>query len=299
LRKILTLFLVLVMVLCFLACEEGKEEEAQLPSAQEAEKTTDLTSAQEVLNGVLGSRDDIKTYQFDMDMTMDMSAERGEEAYNMNMNMSYTGAADFVNRKMRADMTMNMYMPMLGEDEMTMDMEMYLVNDMMYMMMEVPEMGPQWMKSDMPMGYWEKMDFAGSQVDLLEAAQFELMGTESVGGIDCYVLRVTPDVERLWQWYLGQQQLSEGGGPEIEPGMIADIFRSFSVKQWVAKDTYFMTKAEIDMTLEITPEAMGQPGESGILTMDITSNVRAYDYNQPVSIVLPPEAEAAIETPAG
>jgi len=42
---------------------------------------------------------------------------------------------------------------------------------------------------------------------------------------------------------------------------------------------------------------MGLPGEEGMLAMDIAIAFLAYNYNQPVSIVLPPEAEEAIEVP--
>ena len=66
--------------------------------------------------------------------------------------------------------SLNMSMFMLGEEEMEITAETYLIDDMMYMMMDVPEMDSQWMKSSMPEGYWEQMDFTGSQVDLLETA---------------------------------------------------------------------------------------------------------------------------------
>jgi hypothetical protein len=56
-----------------------------------------------------------------------------------------------------------------------------------------------------------------------------------------------------------------------------------------------LTKAEIDMAMEFTPEDMGFPEEEGIMTMDIAMSFLGYDYNQPVSIVLPPEAEEAVE----
>ena len=56
-------------------------------------------------------------------------------------------------------------------------------------------------------------------------------------------------------------------------------------------------KAEIDMAMELTPEVMDYLGEEGEMSMDITLIFLAYNYNQPVSIVLPPEAEEAIEVP--
>jgi len=62
-------------------------------------------------------------------------------------------------------------------------------------------------------------------------------------------------------------------------------------------NTYFLIKAEIDMvfvSIELTAEAMGlQEGVS--LPTDISIVLLSYNYNQPISIELPPEAEEAIK----
>jgi len=269
--KILTVSLALVMVLSLAAC-------AKEPSAQE------------IVDGVIESLDDIRTYQFDMDMTLNIAGEAEGEVFEGTMAIDSSGASDFENRQMRMDVTINVAVP--GEDEIEMAMEMYLIGDMMYTMMEIPEMGPMWMKSEMPEEYWEEMSQVEPQMELLEVAQVEVIGSERVGGIDCYVLEVSPDLEQLWQIVMQQAEMV-GVMPDVTEEFLQEIFRSFSVKQWVAKDTYFMTKAEIDMAVELTPEAMGFPEEEGILTMDIAMVLLAYDYNQPVSIELPPEAEEA------
>ena len=271
--KILTVSLALVMVLSLAAC-------AKEPSAQE------------IVDGVIESLDDIRTYQFDMDMTMDMAGEVEGEVFEGTMVIDSSGASDFENRQMRMDVTLNV--AVLGEDEIEMAMAMYLIGDMMYTMMEIPEMGPMWMKSEMPEEYWEEMRQVEPQIELLEVSQVEVIGSERVGGVDCYVLEVTPDLEQLWQIVMQQAEMA-GRMPDVAEEFLQEIFRSFSVKQWVAKDTYFMAKAEIDMAVELTPEAMGFPEEEGVVTMDIAMSLLAYNYNQPVSIELPPEAEEAVE----
>jgi hypothetical protein len=85
--------------------------------------------------------------------------------------------------------------------------------------------------------------------------------------------------------------------PEIDEEFLQEAFKNFSIKQWVAKDTYFLSKAEMYMAMELTPEALGYPEEEGLMTMDMTMDLLAYDYNQPVSIELPPGAEEAVEVP--
>ena len=279
-KKILSMSLVLVMVLSFPAC---------------AGERVELSSAQEIVDGVIESLDDIRTVQFDMDMTMDMAGEAEGETFEATMVMDSSGALDLDNRQMRMDMTMYMAMP--GEPDVEMAMEIYLIGDMMYMLIEVPGMGPTWMKAEMPEGSWEQMSQVQSQVELLEAAQVEVIGSEKVRGVDCYVLQLTPDMAQLWQLAMQQAEVIETEMPAVSEEFVKEMFRSFSVKQWIAKDTYFLTKAEIDMVVELTPEAMGLPGEEGMLAMDIAIAFLAYNYNQAVSIVLPPEAEEAIEVP--
>jgi hypothetical protein len=281
-KRILTISLVVAIVLSLAACTKEAEDEIGLPSPQE------------IVSGVIENLDDIKTYQFDLDMTMDMASEADGEAFEMTMVMDGSGTLDLDNKQMGMDMTMNM--AVTGEDEMEVAMEMYLIGDMMYMMLDVPEMEAMWMKSEMPEGYWEDMSQVEPQIELLEVAQVEVIGSERVGGTDCYVLQLTPDIEQLWQIVMQQAEMA-GEMPDVNEEFFEEMFRSFSVKQWIAKDTNFLTKVEIDMAVELTPEAMGSPEEEGILTMDIAMVLLVHDYNQPVSIVLPPEAEEAVEMP--
>jgi len=281
-KKILTMSLVLVMVLSFTACVG----EAGLPSAQE------------IVDGVIESFDNIRTYQFDMDMTSYMVGEAEGEALEQTVTMDNSGTLDLENVQMRADLTMNVVEP--EEDEMEMGVEMYIIDGMMYAMPEAPGEEPTWMKEEVPAEAWEMLKgISGLETykELLETAQVKVIGSEKVKGVDCYVLQLTPEMAQLWQTALGG--VSAGGVlPPVSEELLEEVFRSFSVKQWIAKDTYFLMKAEIDMAVESTPELMDYLGEEGEMSMDITLSFLAYNYNQPVSIELPPEAEEATEVPS-
>ncbi len=286
-KKIFTISLVLIIALSFVACTGGDEGEAGLPSAQE------------IIDGVIEAQDDIRTYQFDVDMTMDMAFEVEDEAFEQDMAMGFSGALDLENRQMIMDMTMSTEM---FEEALEISAEMYIIGDMVYTMVEDPETGSMWEKSEMTPEFWEEVNQYINQVEpqmeLLEVVQVEVIGSEKVGGVDCYVLQLTPDMEQLWQ--LAMQQSGVTGElvlPDIGEEFLREAFKNFSVKQWVAKDTYFLTKVEMYMAIELTPEALGYPEEEGLMTMDITMNLLAYNYNQPVSIELPPEAEEAVEVP--
>jgi hypothetical protein len=285
-KRIFTIPLVLIMVLSFTACTNGTGE---------AEERAASPSAQEIVSYAVDSLDDIKTSQFEMNMTMAMAGEAEGETFEATMVMDSNGTLDLENGRMGMDITMNVATP--GEDKIEMAVATYLLDDFVYMMMDLPEVGPMWMKLEMPEVAWEEMNQVESQIGLLEASQVKIIGSETIDGIDCYVLQLTPDMEQLWQVVMQQAEVAGEEIVDIQREFLEEVFRSSSVKQWIAKDTYFLTKAQIDMVAELTPEALGSPQEEGLVTMEIALDLLFYNYNQSVSIVLPPEAVEAIEVP--
>ena len=65
---------------------------------------------------------------------------------------------------------------------------------------------------------------------------------------------------------------------------------NITMTEWIAKDTKFVMKAEA--TLDMTTTSPDTEEEAKV-AMDYTMTF--YDYNVPVTIVLPPEAEGAID----
>lgn len=288
-RKIVAISLALVMILPFAAC--GGEE---------------LPSSQEVIDSTMEAMEDLRTCRFDMDMAMDMTGEVEGEEMEMAMDIDLNGAMDIENTQMEMDMTMNIAMSedMPGVEDIDMDMEMYLVDNTFYMMIDSPLMGPEpmWMKFEMPEEipgeYWDPTALMELQTEFLEALEFEVTGSEIVSGVDCYVLEVTADIGQLWELIV--QQVEETGLdmddiPEDFEELLDEMFRNFSLKQWIAKDTYLPAKVEIELDIEFTPEILDVLDADGEITIDASLTMLMYDYNQPVSIELPPEAEEAVD----
>ena len=275
-KRILTISLVLVMVLSFTACGE------------------ELPPAQEIVDGVIASEENIRTYQFDSNEIVDMAIE-GDGEEEDSFTLSSSGTIDIENRRLRVDTSISE----TGQPEIVWGGEQYFIDGMLYVKPKDPEGESEWMKEEVPEEWWEGMLQMGveSQIELLEAAQVDFIGSEKVGGIDCWVLQVTMDMEQLWQFFMQQAAATWVEMPDVEEGFLQEIFRSFSVKQWIAKDTYFLTKADMDVAMELTPDVLSYLGDEGEMSMDITLSFLAYNYNQPVSIELPPEAEEAIEVP--
>lgn len=267
-KRSIAFILFSILLVATFACGPGEE----LPPGVTVEGITDQA---------ISANAGIDTYRFDMVMTME------EETSKVKMTSQMSGAIDEPSEKMYMDMDMIMEMP--GEEDMEISMEMYLVEDWMYMKMEVPGEPPIWMKSPMEVGDWEEWDIGSQQLDWLIDAEVEFLRTETVDGTECYVLKVTPDLEKLWEWAL--QQIGEEPIPGLD---LEELISDFSVEQWVAKDTYLIVKDVTEMTMKFGPEVTGMPFE---MTYDIAATTVIYDINQPVTIELPAEAEEAEEVP--
>jgi hypothetical protein len=88
-----------------------------------------------------------------------------------------------------------------------------------------------------------------------------------------------------------QTEVADMEMPSVAEDILEEAFSDFSVKQWIAKDTYFMVKSEIVISMEVTPELADVMGDDSLASMDITVSFLSYDHNQPISIVLPQEAQ--------
>jgi hypothetical protein len=284
-RKILAVFLVLVTLLAFSAC--GGDG---------------LPPAQEIVNGAVQALDDIRAYEFEMNMSIEMTGEAEGEAFEATIGMDYSGALDTDNKEMRLMATATTVLP--GEDETETALEAYLIDSTGYSRQTSPGTESVWEKEELSGTDWdetwegiiEMMSLTKPQLELLEEAEAEVIGSEMVEGVDCYVLRLTPDMVQLWDTLMQQATLGFGGNlglPDFSQAIFDEAYSSSSVKQWVAKDTYFLMKVEIDMSIALTAETMGV--EEGEMSLDTAMTMLAYNYNQPVSIELPQEAIEAVE----
>ena len=271
-KRLFSILLILVMVLSFSSCESG-------------------LSAQ-IVNGAIESLDKITTYQYDMNVNADIVYD----TFEVVVSTEFNGVVDVENEQMEMDINS---CSIINGDEGQRVGEMYLIDNIVYenvtlIVNDVHDMEPMWIKREMPTEYWEEMNQVKVQIEFLEeVVQVEVIGSDEVRGIDCYVLEIIPDMEKFWQ--TSMQQPGVAMLPAIDEEFPQEVFKGFSMKQWIEKDTYFLAKAEIEMVLELTPRFTSE--EQGLITMDITIDLMVYNYNQPVSIILPQEAEEAPEMP--
>jgi len=294
-KKMMAISLLLVVFLSFTACGEGAEEDAGLPPAQE------------IVDGVIESFDNIRTYQWELVVIQYHTGEAEGEVLEQTVTIENRGTLDLEKLQMSAEVSMVVNMVAPEEDEIEQRAETYIIDGMMYGKAEEPGIEePMWTKEELPAQAWEIMKgLSGLENyrELLKTAQVEVVGSEKVKGVDCYVLQLTPEVAQLLQTTGGGFAGGVPGAPPIPEELLQEVFSDFTVKQWIAKDTYFLMKAEIDSVMQLTSEFWeylgeeAEMGEEAQMSIDSTLSFLAYNYNQPVTIEVPQEALEEIEAP--
>jgi hypothetical protein len=250
--------------------------------------------AEEIRDEAIAVDAELDTYQFDGDMTMVMGMTMMGETFEITMVTNAEGAIDYPNETMCVDLTM--FMEMEGQEGMLMSTGMYLVEDWVYVGMEMPGEPPMWLKAPLMEGMWAEQDIMAQQLNILSDVEVEFLGNETVDGTGCYVLDVTPDMEKLGA-LMQLMGAEEGLPPDLD---LEDVITDFSVRYWIAADTYFTLKVSEDITMVFTPESFGIPPEL-VGEFDATAHmaitITMHHINEPVSIELPPEAEEAEEVP--
>ncbi len=279
-KRILLLSLALVLsftLVTFVGCGE------KLPQEEIDRIIANVTSAE------------YDTVKLDMNLPITMKVEGGSEAGTMTIAVDSTGVIDIANEEMR--MTMNVTMDILGEGEQDIAVEVYIVGGWMYTKVDIPELGEQWLKMEVTDEAWQQQSQIDPLLEFLETAvEIKSLGSETVNGIDCYVFEMVPDIEELGELF--SQQTSGMEIMDFSQFDLADLYKELSVKEWIAKDSYLLMKAEIEMVLEISAGDVGVTADDfDKVTIDVEMVMSFYDYNQPVSIELPPEALDAEELP--
>lgn len=274
-KSLSLLLLALIIAACF-AC---KSTEASLSAEQIVEKAR---AAQEnVKSGVL----DIDNLTINFPWKLSGSDTQGTMALNGSCTI------DQANKEAGANANANISIGIPGQQSsmsITAGLQMYAVDNYTYTMMSLPGQNPKWTKQEIPAGFWDNLTAIESQTDPLDIATVNLIREEKVGNTDCYLLEVVPDFDKL------QQKLAEEANMQQLPNL-KDIISDFSLNVWVAKDTFFISKVQMDMTLLLTSEVLGTSAGGDEMTLNMTMDLQPHDYNQPVSIELPPEALNATE----
>jgi len=205
----------------------------------------------------------MNTAQFTAVTNMDMMGET--------MEMYMVGAFDEANREM--------YMTMTASEVYDEAMQMYVVDDWVYITDEYGD----WMKTALTDDIWEEQSPTTQQMGLMEGfIEAKYVAIENIGGASCYKIDIDPN----WDAIFNATDLS--GTEGISNEELIDMIKETSCSMWIAENTYFSMQIFFDMTME-----MEVLGETYSVDMDMTMTFS--NVNQPVTITLPLAANEAVE----
>ena len=290
-----------------------------LPAGCSTGKSEDLTQAEleELLADSMLASKEAESFGMRADMEGSIAIIGGSEAGTMDMDMAMEGAID--------QASMDMYMVMdvsisadiagMGEEPQDITMEIYMVDDYMYMKMGIPGMGEEWMKmpADAGMAGFGINDMLEEQLALLKSfVESEYLRDEKVDGADCYVIQMVPDFAAIVDW-IAETGMAEMGmadmGSEwdeiqsVIDEVIDEVFEELSCTIWIEKDTKYIKKMTASILgnissedLEDISEEFGDISEEfDEISIELSMDMEMYDYNEPVDIVLPAEAQNAMD----
>ncbi len=286
-RKATAVVLLGIVLLAAFACGPH-DAPAATPTAVSGEET-----AEDIRDHALAAGDDVDTCQFDMEMAIEVSMAVEGEMVDMVLETDGSGALDIPNEKLYMDMVMVFGMAEI--EEMEVAMEVYIVDDWAYAGTSIFGLPPTWVKTPAEAGDWEMMDIASQQVDLLLDVEVELVGTDTVDGTECWILELTPDMEKVWALMMAFASAGDALPSDLD---LEELVTDMSFKQWIAKDTYFTLMTNMDLILELTPESLDMEAEADQdfeAMAEMAMLITLSDINEPVTIELPPEALDAEE----
>ncbi|MCW3134295.1 MAG: outer membrane lipoprotein-sorting protein [Methanophagales archaeon] len=284
--------LIVVVAIVTIAMLAGCVEEKQMSTA-------------EIKEMVLATAENIDTYQFGMNMTQKTLISNATDETEITAISSGSGTVDETNKKMKLEMMTTMEMPEKAKMPETREvkMDIYFINNTLYTKMDmgIPEMPAKWTKMEIPEEYWESQNQIDQQMELLNISKVELLEDEKVSDVDCYVLELTPDIEKYWETVMKQEGLGElmQSLKQNVSFDIGEMIKEMSLKYWIAKDTKFPVKTEtqIKMVMSSADLNISETEAEFTMTIDQRANIVFYGYNEPVTIELPKEAESAVGFP--
>lgn len=173
-------------------------------------------------------------------------------------------------------------------------LELYLTNDTIYMKVD-----GNWTALKMPgvADSWSAQGTISQQINMLNQSHLTLMGSEKVGGQDCYKVRAEMDMSAM------ADQLSADAASLVPmQGMNSELFDNMSldVCYWISKDTHLLRKTDVTESFIMTPQSLGLPSnESMEMRINAKVSMLFEGFNESANINLPAEAAKAQTFPLG
>jgi hypothetical protein len=254
---------------------------------------TPTPAAQDVVSRSVSSMTNLSSYQYAINMTLKLTGTLKGQPQNINLTASGDGTNDIADKKIQENLSAAIQTS--GQGNMTVPVVFYLVDGWQYVQISVPLAGTQWYKSKISMTSLEGLDQAGQALQILKTAVKETVtGTEEVDNVPCYILQISPDLTVLSQWIKSFESTVGAAGKQLPSIDLSQLVKNLSITADITQDSYLLKKVNIAGTAAATAADLGNSAQAGDnLSLDFSQSVKMTQFNQPVVILLPPEAQNA------
>jgi hypothetical protein len=231
-------------------------------------------SAEKIKEKTLAGVDDVETYKFSTDITVNTTGElQGVPVDKLDV-IAGRGSVDVKGRHMLFDVSVN---SSLAGDLILRDQKMtvYLINNLVYFKSDGGTIKDIIPDSDL---IWRDRTQVKQQARILAKSSVELVSEDAVRGEKTYVLRLTPPKKELVAYIA--EQASVGGAPltvsESQLTNLTGMVEDYSILLWVGKKDFLPRKFSLRMLLS-----------SEELSRDTEVVMDTWDYGKPVEIKAP------------
>ena len=272
-RALFLLALVLVLVACAGGGQPGE------------------MSAEEIRQAVLAAAEEVETLRFDTEVKVWLQA-KSPQPVDLTVSATTTGKIDNLAQIMESEMTSTVDLPPEAGGRQRTTLTSYVVDDVLYARTTGPDQSEKWSSQRLLEWTWEDLNQLVNATATLRTAEIELLGSDRIRGVDSYLLSVIPNKDDLRQ-KLGQlpglEELPADAQVELD-----DLIKEYSTKIWVDKETFFLLRDETEIIIDLDSDALGLSEAQQVdMTLDVEMRTDFTDYNQPLSIELPPEVSVA------
>jgi outer membrane lipoprotein-sorting protein len=256
----------------------------------------DVTT-QEIVDKTSAAMSQVNSYKFNPDIILTTSGGVVDKtAGSMTIHISGEASVDVAKKQTAMNLTIDQ--ESTGQTKVSIPASYYLIDNAMYLKINVPFLGDKWLKSTLDYNSPVSQDLASQQIKMLAGAvDVTLLGKEDVVGVSCYVLQFTPDLTAIGALLSSLQRtadLSQIGPGNIDPSKIDlnQLIKNVTVKLWVAIDKYWIEKSTASFSLDTASLSAGTDS-TATFKVDFQVNGQFSGFNQSVQISLPADAQNA------
>jgi hypothetical protein len=248
----------------------------------------------------INSAKNLSAYKFTNNLTQNIEVTNrlpnGVDKSNSSLNLLGNGTVNLTGSSMTILQTLNGFLDN-NKQITSWGSEFFFVNNTTDNIIYV-KTNDKWSKIELPRE--EYVTPIINYVELLNQSTMEIIGSEPVGGEDCYKAKFslykpgsseTFSLAALIAFTVSPLSISDGSINITQLANNTNLFNNseMTCAAWLTKDKYFLRKMEIDLKQNLTPDMLDLPNHDNDFEMKTTTNrtISFSDFDKPEEIFFP------------